>query len=122
MVQISDQEFQELINEALASMPEERLSHISNVAFLFADVPTPEQRQKLMLRNDQTLLGLYEGIPLPQRQGRDTTLPDKITLFKLPLCAFATDVKSLKEQIRHTMWHELAHYFGLDHEQIHALE
>jgi predicted Zn-dependent protease with MMP-like domain len=122
MIEISDEEFQRLINEALDSLPQDRMDHVKNVAFLFEDEPTPEQRVKLALRHDQTLLGLYEGVPLSRRQGLDSQLPDKITLFKLPLCASAETLSDLKEQIRHTMWHELAHYFGLDHDQIHALE
>ena len=122
MVEVSDEHFQQLINEALDSLPQERMQHVQNVAFLFEDEPTPEQRVKLALRHDQTLLGLYEGIPLARRQGMTSSMPDKITLFKLPLCASANTADELKEQIRHTMWHELAHYFGLDHGQIHALE
>jgi predicted Zn-dependent protease with MMP-like domain len=122
MIEVSDEQFQQLINEALDSLPQDRMEHVQNVAFLFENEPTPEQRMKLALRHDQTLLGLYEGIPLARRQGMITGLPDKITLFKLPLCAASSTVAELKEQIRHTMWHELAHYFGLDHDQIHALE
>jgi predicted Zn-dependent protease with MMP-like domain len=122
MLEISDEQFQTLINEALDSLPKERMEYVQNVAFLFEDIPTPEQRVKLALRHDQTLLGLYEGVPLSRRQGMTTTFPDKITLFKLPLCASANTETELKEQIRHTMWHELAHYFGLDHQQIHELE
>jgi predicted Zn-dependent protease with MMP-like domain len=122
MIQITDEHFQELINQALASMPPERMEHVKNVAFLFADEPTPEQRLKLELRDDQSLLGLYEGVPLTQRQGLDAQLPDKITLFKLPLCLQASSLADLKEEVRHTMWHELAHYFGLDHKQIHERE
>lgn len=122
MISVSDEEFQQLINEALDSLPQDRMAHVQNVAFLFEDEPTEEQRMKLALRHDQTLLGLYEGVPLAKRQGMQTMLPDKITLFKLPLCASSTTRDELKEQIRHTMWHELAHYFGLDHKEIHALE
>jgi predicted Zn-dependent protease with MMP-like domain len=122
MIAVSDEQFQQFINEALDSLPPERMGHVQNVAFLFEDEPTPEQRIKLELRHDQTLLGLYEGVPLARRQGMTTGLPDKITLFKLPLCASANTLVELQEQIRHTMWHELAHYFGLDHEQIHGLE
>jgi predicted Zn-dependent protease with MMP-like domain len=122
MISVSDERFQELINESLENLPQDRIAHVKNVAFLFEELPTPEQREKLLLRHDQTLLGLYEGVPLPKRQGLQTTLPDKITLFKLPLCAITNTEDELKEQIRHTMWHELAHYFGLDHDRIHELE
>ncbi len=123
MVEISDEEFQKLINEALDSLPKDRMDYVQNVAFLFEDEPSEEQRVKLELRNDQTLLGLYEGVPLSRRQGMTNVFPpDRITLFKWPLCASSGSLSELKEQIRHTMWHELAHYFGLDHEQIHELE
>jgi predicted Zn-dependent protease with MMP-like domain len=122
MIQVSPEQFQELINRALESLPGEHARNIQNVAILYEDVPTPEQREKLRLRNDQTLLGLYEGIPLSQRQGMTRVLPDKITLFKLPLEQRADTEAELQEAIRHTLWHEIAHYYGLDHDQIHSLE
>lgn len=122
MITISDKQFQDLINQALAGMPKDRMEYVKNVAFLFEEEPTPEQREKLQLRGDQTLLGLYEGVPLTQRQGMHAQLPDRITLFKLPLCMHANDIAELKEEIRHTLWHEIAHYYGLDHGAIHRLE
>lgn len=122
MNQISDELFQQLINEALESLPGEHVKNIKNVAILYQDLPTPEQREQLALRHDQTLLGLYEGIPLSQRQGMTRLLPDKITLFKIPLESRADTINDLKEEIRHTLWHEIAHYYGLDHDQIHHLE
>lgn len=122
MTEVSDERFQELIDQALGELPGEHVKSIKNVAILYADVPSPEQRQKLELRQDQTLLGLYEGRPLSQRQGMPRTLPDKITLFKLPLASRVTNELELKEEIKHTLWHEIAHYYGLDHEQIAAKE
>ena len=122
MVDVSDEEFQQLINQALESLPGEHVKNIENIAILFEDVPTPEQRQQLALRHDQTLLGLYEGVPLPHRQGTTKLLPDKITLFKLPLMYGANTKDGLVEQIRHTIWHEIAHYYGLDHDKIRELE
>lgn len=122
MIQVSDDEFQELINQALDSLPGEHAQNIKNVAILYEQVPTAEQREKNNLRPDQTLLGLYEGVPLSQRQGMGRVLPDKITLFKQPLCFQADTVDGLREAIRHTLWHEIAHYYGLDHGKIRELE
>lgn len=122
MIQISDAEFQALIDEALGTLPPEHAGRIANVALLYEYDPTPEQREKLAIRNDQTLFGLYEGVPLSQRQGTTRLFPDKITLFKNPLCMSVASVPALKEQIRHTLWHEIAHYYGLDHDQIRSLE
>ena len=122
MVTVSDDEFQSLINEALASLPQEHVKRLENVAILYEYEPTPEQRQKFALRNDQTLFGLYEGVPLPERQGVKTLFPDRITIFKNPICQSVQTERELKEQIRHTLWHEIAHYYGLDHSRIHELE
>ena len=94
-----------------------------NVAILYEDVPTPEAaRGAQKLHCNQTLSGLYQGVPLSKRQGITRLMPDKITLFKGPLAAQANDLAELKESIRHTLWHEIAHYYGLDHDKIHELE
>lgn len=122
MFEISDDHFQELINKAFDSLPKIHRDRVQNVAILFADQPTPEQRIELKLAGNQTLLGLYQGVPLSQRGGRESMLPDRITLFKWPLLHKAGDLQSLQEAIRHTLWHEIAHYYGLDHDKIHELE
>jgi predicted Zn-dependent protease with MMP-like domain len=121
-MEITDSEFQELIDRAFDRLPEVHRDNVKNVAILFADEPTPEQRVELALRHDQTLLGLYQGVPLSQRQGRTDFMPDRITLFKHPLLAISHDRDSLQEEIYHTLWHEIAHYYGLDHDKIHELE
>ena len=122
MIQVSDEQFQELINQALESLPGEHAQNLKNVAILYEDEPTPRQREELRLRGDQTLLGLYEGVPLSKRQGTTRLLPDKITLFRRPLETQADTLAELREAIRHTLWHEIAHYYGLDHKKIHELE
>lgn len=122
MLDISDEQFQALIDEALANLKTEHAQNIRNVAILFEDEPTPAQRQKLQLLPYQSLYGLYEGTPLTARQGNQALYPDRITLFKLPMLASVNDLAGLKEQIRHTLWHEIAHYYGLNHDNIHELE
>lgn len=122
MIEVSDEQFQVLIDEALGELPGEHAKNIKNVAILYEDLPTEEQAIKTKLQPRQTLLGLYEGVPLSQRQGMTRLLPDKITLFKIPLQWQSSDIAELKEQIKHTLWHEIAHYYGLDHDQISELE
>jgi predicted Zn-dependent protease with MMP-like domain len=121
-MRISDEQFQKFINAAMATLPQEHLQHLKNVAILYEYDPTPEQRLKLQLRNDQTLFGLYEGVPLSERQGMTRLLPDKITIFINPIMASVNNLAELQEQIRHTLWHEIAHYYGLGHGRIHELE
>lgn len=119
----TDEEFSKLIGQALDELPEKYTSKLDNVLVTYEDVPSPEQRIKLKLACNQSLFGLYEGIPLTHRgNGFSGQLPDKITLFKLPLFHASTDEDDFKKRIKHTLWHEVAHYFGLDHPQIHALE
>jgi predicted Zn-dependent protease with MMP-like domain len=122
MINVSDDQFQDLINQAMGELPGEHVKNIQNVAILYQEEPTPEQRIQHNLGPGMTLLGLYEGVPLSQRQGMPRVLPDKITLFKGPLSRQVDTVVQLKEQIRHTLWHEIAHYYGLNHDDIAAKE
>lgn len=123
MVEVSDEQFDALISESMDELPQEYIKRLDNVAVVYDDQPSPEQRQKLKLRCDQSLYGLYEGIPLTKRgAGYNLVLPDKITIFKHPMLQLAHDLADLKRQVKHTLWHEIAHYYGLDHNRIHALE
>jgi predicted Zn-dependent protease with MMP-like domain len=122
VIQVTDKDFQKLIDQALTELPGEHVRNIKNIAILYEDRPTEEQREQLQLAPGQTLLGLYEGTPLSQRQGMTRLLPDKITLFKEPLSYQANNLPELKEEIKHTLWHEIAHYYGLDHDRIRELE
>lgn len=119
----ADEEFAELIGDALDQLPDKYTSKLDNVIITYEDEPSKEQRQKLKLACNQSLFGLYEGIPMTKRgNGFSGQLPDKITLFKLPLFYASKDKSDFKKRIKHTLWHEIAHYFGLDHERIHELE
>jgi predicted Zn-dependent protease with MMP-like domain len=121
-MEITDESFHKLIDRAFDSLPQTHRDRVKNVAIVTADEPSEIQRHDLKLHCNQTLLGLYSGVPLPERQGREPMVPDVITLFKLPLLAESTSEASLYENIRHTLWHEVAHYYGLDHAKIHELE
>jgi predicted Zn-dependent protease with MMP-like domain len=122
-VEITDEQFERFIGQALDELPEKYVGNMQNVAITYEDAPTPRQREQLKLHCNETLFGLYEGIPLTQRNaGYNLVLPDKITLFKLPLFYATNSEAELKKQIKHTLWHEIAHHFGLDHDRIHSLE
>ena len=123
MQDIGDEQFELLVSEAIDSLPASYIDNMKNVAIVVEHDPSPEQRLKLHLVNGVTLYGLYEGIPLTQRGGNySLVLPDKITIFKNPIVAHSTDMQSLKDQIKRTVWHEIAHHYGLDHDRISELE
>lgn len=119
---MTDDEFADLIAEVMDELPQEHMKAVENVAIVYADEPTEEQRKTLELHAHETLLGLYEGVPLARRGGQTHYPPDKITIFKGPAMHFAGSREQLKAQVKHTVWHEIAHYFGLNHDQIHLLE
>ena len=120
-MQLSDAEFDALITRAMDELPQEYIKGLKNVVIVMADEPTEEQREKMHLSN-HLLLGLYEGVPLPaQGSGWSGQLPDKITLFKNQILEIVHDEASLFEQVKRTLWHEMAHYYGLNHEQMDAL-
>ncbi len=123
MIEVSDEQFDKLIGQSMDELPQEYITGMKNVVVTFENNPSPQQRLKQQLRQDQTLFGLYEGIPLTRRgAGYNLVLPDKITIFKGPISQSSTDMPSLKRQVKHTLWHEIAHHFGLDHDRIHEIE
>lgn len=123
MNELTDQEFDVLITRAMDELPQEYIKGLDNVAIVMADEPTDEQKHKMKLRENTILLGLYEGIPLTQRgAGYTFVLPDKITLFKHSILRVTRTESEVFEQIKRTLWHEIAHYYGLNHAQMDALQ
>ena len=120
---LSDQEFDRLISTAMDDLPQKYIKGLDNVAVVYADDPDENQRQKSELKPGSLLLGLYEGIPLTKRgAGYTFVLPDKITLFKNPILAVTNTPEQLYEQIKRTLWHEIAHYYGLNHDDIRRVQ
>lgn len=120
---LSDQDFDALISRAMDELPQQYIKNLQNVAIVQADDPTEEQKQRMHIDNNHLLLGLYEGQSIAQRGLNFAfTLPDKITLFKNPLLAISHTPEDLFANVKQTLWHEMAHYYGLDHEQMDALQ
>ena len=120
---MTDAEFDILITRAMNELPQEYIKGLDNVAIVMADYPTPDQQYKMHLDDRHQLLGLYEGIPLTKRGANyNFVLPDKITLFKNSIMAVSHNETELFEQTKRTLWHEIAHYYGLDHDRIDELQ
>jgi len=112
--------------EFLNAIPEKFRQHIKNVAFLVEDEPSQEVRKQEGLLAGETLLGLYHGIPTPMRgdwYGMGTTMPDTITLYQMPIeRAALEDGLHIRQIIRETIWHEVAHHFGMDEHTVRHRE
>ncbi|QQG50697.1 MAG: metallopeptidase family protein [Candidatus Saccharibacteria bacterium] len=123
MIELTDERFDQLITRAMDELPQKYITGLENVAIIYEDEPSSQQKEKMKLDNNHLLLGLYEGIPLTHRgNGYSFVLPDKITLFKHSILAVVQNEEELFEQIKRTLWHEIAHYYGLDHARIEELQ
>jgi predicted Zn-dependent protease with MMP-like domain len=109
------EKFEQLVAKAVESLPTEIQDHLENIDIIVADEPTPEQRRSRRLGRNQTLLGLYEGIPLTKRTyGYTGVMPDKITIFQRPLEEMCRSDAEIIEQVQRVVRHEIAHHFGID--------
>lgn len=117
MVELSDEQFDALITRAMNELPQEYIKNMQNVAIVMADEPTEQQREQMKLDPERVLLlGLFEGVPKTlQGSGWSGMLPSKITLFKNQLLRAVHSPDEFYEQIKRTLWHEIAHYYGLTH-------
>ena len=103
--------FEQLVRDAIEALPDHFRRRLDNVEIVVEDVPDRE-----------SLLGHYHGVPLTARgAGYSGVLPDKITIYRRPLERRASSPEQLAEQVRITVWHEIAHHFGIDDDRLREL-
>ncbi|CAN5143943.1 metallopeptidase family protein [soil metagenome] len=102
--------FEDLVGRGLDMVPDELFDMLDNVVVLIED------------RNEHEpdLLGLYEGIPLTEREFYAGALPDRIMIYREALCDMCVDYDELVEEVAVTVVHEIAHHFGIDDDALHA--
>ena len=116
------QEFEQLVAEALDALPRPLRKSMRNIAVMVETAPSRALLEAMDLWPDQTLLGLYQGVPLPERGHHyGNVLPDHITIFQQPIEAFYRTPEEMKAAVCETVIHEVAHYFGLDDARIDEL-
>ncbi len=115
--------FEWLVTRAVQALPEEFVARLENIDVVVEDWPTVEQLARAGLRHGQTLLGLYEGVPLTKR-GRHYGLvpPDKITIFRKPIEAKCRYDAEITVEIKRVVRHEIAHHFGIDDARLEQIE
>lgn len=111
MQPVPPQQFEELVGQALDRLPPELAGRFDNVVLLVEDQQDGQP----------DLLGLYEGVALTERDNYSGALPDRIVLYRLPLCRVSTDLDDLAGQIEVTVVHEFAHHMGIDDQRLHEL-
>jgi predicted Zn-dependent protease with MMP-like domain len=114
--------FETLVEQALESLPPRFAAELDNVAIVVEDLADLDQLDVVDLDDPHQLLGLYQGIPLTRRpRGYAGALPDRISIFQIPIEEMSRNDEEIKRQVRDTVMHELGHYFGMDEEQLRDL-
>lgn len=119
---MTDSEFEKLVAQGIDELRPDIRARMKNVAIVIADEPTTEQRLENDVEEGGTLLGLYEGIPLIERVSGEFMIPDKITIFKKPILNTYSKPEDIATCVSNTVWHEVAHHFGLDEDEVEKEE
>ena len=117
------QQFERLVAEAVTLIPRRFRREMKNLALVVEEEPSPTLLDEMEIEPPDSLYGLYQGIPLPDRSWSDgNRLPDKITLFQRPIEDDCEDEDEIRAVIGETLIHEVGHYFGLSEEEIEEIE
>jgi predicted Zn-dependent protease with MMP-like domain len=115
--------FEELVREALATLPDEIAARIDNVDVEVADWASPRELSSAGVPRGRTLLGVYHGVPLTRRNsGYNMVPPDRIVIYQGPLEQMASDDEDLVRRVRDVVVHEVAHHFGISDERLDEIE
>lgn len=118
-MRVPPEEFQALVEQAMAGLPEEWAELLDNVAIMVEEEPDPDEMEAMGMDPDDDLLGLYQGVPLAER---DTyymgALPDRVILYRGPILRACDNRRQVIREIRDTLVHELGHHFGMDEEDM----
>ena len=116
-------QFDRLVARVIENLPEEFASLLDNVVVVTMDEPSRETLAETGVPEGETLLGLYEGVPLTERSSEYGLVPpDRITIYQKPIEESCDSATLVEEQIRRTVLHELAHFFGIDEARMDEIE
>ncbi|MCD6568264.1 MAG: metallopeptidase family protein [Dehalococcoidia bacterium] len=108
------EKFEGLVAKAVDDLPEEFLTEMDNVVVMVEDYPSHRQKNSVGLQRDETLLGLYEGVPQTMREHYGLVPPDKITIFQKPIEGKCRSDADITAEVEEVVKHEIAHHFGID--------
>jgi len=119
---MDEETFNAVVAAVLDDLPEEFAELLNNIEVIVEPQPRAEHRRAVRIKPWQTLYGLYQGVPLTQRRHNyGLVAPDTITIFREPLLRDFPQPERLRAQIRRTVLHEIAHFFGIDDDRLHEL-
>ena len=121
-MRISHAAFEQSVENAITRLPENFREIMTNLVVLIEERPAADLLDEMGIPPDETLFGLYTGVPLPERSVTEPPLyPDEIVIFREPLLEACRSIEDLEEEIEITVVHEVAHYLGIDDERLAEL-
>ena len=119
MINMSNREFVRLVRLAYKELPREVLRSLDNVDVTVEEWPGPEEQE--LIGGDETLFGLYEGVPLTEREGGGLMFPDRIVIYRQPILRSCSTRSEAEREIKVTLRHEIGHYLGMNEDDLHRL-
>jgi len=122
-MKVTEEEFEELITEAISSLPEKFKEKMENIVVVVESLPSQELLKEMKIKSPYGLLGLYRGVPYPRRGiWYRNVMPDKIIIFKKPIEVRCRNKEEIKKSVRRVVVHEIGHYFGLGEADLRKIE
>ena len=124
MIRMSRREFVRLVRQAYEDVPTKVRQALANVDISVEEMPDPgifEEGDRDVADGNDSLFGLYVGVPLPERQGGEPDLSDRIVIYRQPILQSCNNLADARKEIRITLLHEVGHYLGMDEDDLHRL-
>ena len=119
MISITNQEFMRLVHQTYIDMPPNVVQRLDNVDVVVEEWPRSDVQN--LTTGDESLLGVYHGVPLTEREGGDPMLPDLIVIYRQPILRSCSTRTEAEHEIKVTLWHEIGHYLGMSEDDLDRL-
>ena len=119
MISMTNQEFMRLVHQTYIDMPPNVAQHLDNVDVVVEEWPRTDVQN--LTTGDESLLGVYQGVPLTEREGGDPMLPDLIVIYRQPILRSCSTRTEAEHEIKVTLWHEIGHYLGMSEDDLDRL-
>ena len=119
MISMTNREFVRLVRQAYMDMPLHVMQALDNIDVVVEEWPGPGEQD--LIDGEGTLFGLYQGVPMTEREGGDPLLPDRIVIYRQPILRSCSSRTEAEHEIKVTLWHEIGHYLGMSEDDLHRM-
>jgi len=117
-MRVPPEEFEALVEQALEGLPDDFADLLDNVAVMVEEEPDPEDLEAMGFEPEEEIFGLYQGVPLSQRDSFYSALPDRVIIYRGPILRHCRDRREVIREVRDTVVHELGHHFGMEEDEM----